>query len=614
MVEENHEVVARQYGLSGRIAPGLVLGVLLALVVLANLNVLDNQFLNWDDRLLLTANSRVQVDSWAGFWRIFDPSDALAGRHLEWLPLRDALYGLTFFFFGLDPLPYHVLQIVFHAAVVVLLHSLARGWIGDRGALIAAALFAVHPIHVESVAWAAALKDPTFTAALLLAILLYQRSLEARGGRRIGLYAGAVLAALAALGFKQIAIVLPGLLLLVDWTFLRRRLRPAIADKLPFLAVVVAVLPLFVAIGRKNAVIIAPPGGSAFTGFLTMTTVYADYFGKLIAPFDLSARYVVTPVMTAADPRFLLAAVTIVALWGGALLAARRTRLPLFALAWFTIGLLPVMNILPIPIEMADRYLYLPSIGAAVAAGAGLATLTLHPSRAIAIGARLAAAGVLVLFAVGSMRRNEVWQDDVTLWTSVVGRSPEFTIGRTNLAEAYLARGDLVAAERELRAAIATNPRYATALLNLGMVLRTTGRTAEARSLFEQAVRERPDYPKAYNNLAALLMDEQRWSEARVVLERMLARQPDYPIGQRNLAVVCSRLGDHAAAVKHMRRAIDARPADRALFLEWLALLESVGRGAEARSYRDRVERRFGNDAEVRTRFGRLLQQAGHAP
>ena len=599
--------------------PRVALPLLVLLVLLANLNVLDNRFLNWDDPLLVTGNPRVQMSSLGDLLRVFDPSDALAGKHLEWIPLRDSVYALIFYFFGLDPAPFHLVQLLFHALVVVALFITARPWVGERAAVVGTALFAVHPIHVEAVAWIASLKDPTFTAALLFSISLWQRSVAATAAddltvrRRRWFLVGALAMMVVALGFKQIAIVLPALLLLVDWAFHRpsspRRL--VVVSVIPFALVALAALALFVAIGRQNDVIVDPPGGTAYRGFLTMTTVYASYLGKLALPWDLSARYLVTPVMSLLESRFLLAALAIAAVWGAAVAVVRRTRLPLFALGWYTIALLPVMNIIPIPIEMADRYLYLPSVGVLVAAGAGLWRLFEHQRALVS----RAAAGVTALLLVGwtgaSVARNDVWQDDITLWTSVVERSPEFYIGRTNLATALLARGDTVGGERELRAAIATNPRHATALLNLGQLLRQQNRPAEAQHALERAIAVRPDYGKAYNNLATLLMDRKQWKAARQPLERALAIDAEHPSALRNLAVVCVHLEDAECAVRNMRRAIDARPANRALFLEWLALLQHLGREAETVGDGARVDRFFAHDPEVRARHASLLAATG---
>lgn len=594
-----------------RLRPWPVAVALFVLVLATNLNALQNEFLSWDDTVLVTENPRVQADSLAGVLRVFSPSDALAGRHLEYLPLRDFLYAVVFYFRGLSAPSFHVVQILAHAVVCVLLFWCARPWIRDRAAAVAAFLFAVHPVHVESVVWISCLKDPTFAGCALLAVGLYFRSQRGTPVARRLSYAGALLAMIAALGFKQIAVAIPALLFAVDYGFARRRTAATVLHKLPFVLVVVAVIPLYLVIGSRSHVIIAPPGGTRFTGFLTMTYVYAQYFGKLVAPVSLSARYIVRPVLEVTDPRFLLSAAVIGVAWFVAFAVRQKTRIPLFVLLWFTASVLPVMNIIPIPIEMADRYLYLPSVGFVIGLGAGIVALIDRVGTTTGRGILVATLALGVFWCVKSVAGNETWKNDITLWSSVLERSPEFYIGRTSLAAAYLKRGDAEAAERELRASIATFPGDATAYLNLGELLRRQKRTAEAKVALRRVVELKPNYPQAYGNLAAVSIDEGNWQEARGLLDQALALSPEYPTAHRNYAVVCMKLAEPDCALRHMRSAIDARPANRALFLDWLNLLGATSSAPLALPFRERIERQFSDDAEIWESYAQLLAEAG---
>ncbi len=585
--------------------------VLVATVVVMNLNVLRNEFLAWDDALLLTENPRVQISALGGLLRVLSPADALAGRTLEYLPLRDAFYAILFHWVGLVPWPYRVVQILFHAGVCVLVFACARAWVGERAGFVAGAFFAVHPVHVEAVAWLSALKEPTFCGAILGSLLLYTKYLRDESRRRWRLYAGALVLAAVALGFKQIAVALPPLVALVGWAFGGRSIRKALLDAAPFFVVAVAAMPLFLVIGSRNHVLVPPPGGTRFTGALTMTMVFAEYLLKMAAPFGLSARYVIHPVMSPLDVRFVASAAAIAAAFAAAIRVRRRTLVPLFTLGWFTVAIMPVMNIIPIPIEMADRYLYLPSVGIAIGAGAGVAALLERPSRVVSLGAAIGMGVVVVTFLVLSVMQNEVWENDVTLWTGVVRRAPEFYIGRTNLAYGYLKRGDLPNAERELRAAIQTKPTYSPAYVNLGMLLRREGRSDEALAVLETAVRVGAENPKAHNDLAAVLMDQSRWAEAKVELLRAIALSPEYATAHRNLALVCMNTSDVPCAIDHMQRAMAARPADRGLFLEWLKMLRVGKRADLAPAWRGRIDQHFSRDAEIWRRYAELCRAAG---
>jgi len=586
-------------GISTRTA----LVLLAALVLLSNLNVLDNEFLIWDDALLITSNARVQPPTFAAIARVFDPTDALAGRTLEFIPLRDLLYALLFRFVGLQAWAFHALSIAVHIGVCMLVFACGSRWVGERAGLLAAALFAAHPVHVESVAWAAALKDPTFTAAILGSLLFYTRYL--REGRKRA-YAAALALMVVALGFKQIAIVMPGLIALVGWTFGEKKPLQAIKHAIPFGLITMMVMPLYVIIGSRNHVLVDPPGGTRFTGIMTMAMVYADYVGIFVAPFALSPRYVVPPVMALSDLRLVASVALIGALFAVALAVRRRSRIPLFGLLWWTVALLPVMNIIPIPIEMADRYLYLPSVGVAIAAGAGLTRLLGDPRPALAYGAAAVAAVLISGWTALTIVQNDIWQDDVTLWTRVLADAPSFYPGRTDLAAAYVRRGDIAKAKSELEAALSYRPEHATAWLNLGRIYQDEKNLPKALEAYQQALTHRPDYPVALNNIGAVQMQLEQWAEARVSLTRAITLDAEYPTALRNLTAVCMKLGDTACALSSMRRAIDARPADRKLFLDWLKLLRITNQVEDKAVARARIDQHFAGDAEIQRAYAEL--------
>lgn len=597
--------------------PWLVGVVLVVVVLLLNANCLHGDFLFWDDSLLITDNPRVQPATAHDLFRVFDPSDALGGLHLEFLPLRDLAYATLFFLCGLRPLPFHLTQVVMHAAVCVLFFWVARRWIGDRGAWLAAFLFAVHPMHVESVAWMAALKDPFFTACTLVSLGLYDRARDAGTVRRRALlFAGAVLANAVALGFKQIAVVIPALLLLIELVFPPRSpWRTRIVRLVPFAVVTVAIVSLYIVVGGRNHVIIAPPGGTRWTGFLTMTTVYARYLLKFVVPVSLSARYVIMPITSVTDWRFLLSALVIVALTITAFRFRKVSLLPLFVLAWFSITMAPVMNIIPIPIEMADRYVYLPSIGLTIGAGAALDALWSRVGRNVAAGLAVAYLGIVTWWGALTVADNEHWQDDVALWSSVLEITPGFYPGHNQLGIASLRKGNPVVAEREFRAAIALNPNDASSHLNLGMVLRGARRFPEANEELRRATtsEDAQTRSKAFNNLGAVAMDQGQWAEAQSDFEQSLAARPDYATAKQNLAYVRFRLGDVDGAVRSMREAVDLRPADRGLMLDWLKLLRATGRAELALPYQERLERFFDADPEIWHADADLLASA-HLP
>jgi Tfp pilus assembly protein PilF len=590
--------------------PLVLLPAICLLLLAVHANTLDNEFLAGDDTLYVTENPRVAISSASELWRVFDPGDARTGRFVEYFPVRDALYALVYLGFGLTPWPYHALQILLHLGVCLAVFFCTRDWLGSRAGLVAAAVFAVHPVHVESIAWVSTLKDPLFSLFLLLALLLYWRYLKA--GRRRWIYYAAALVCLAvSLLCKSIGLVLPGLLVLVDLAFTRRRrLRELVLDKLPFVLVAGVMLIHFLVIGYANRVIINYPGGTPLSGFLTMTTVFVRYLIQLFAPTHLSARYVIEPVLSPATPIFLLSLAALFGLWVAAVLVRRRSRVPLFALAWITLCLLPVMNILPIPIEMADRYLYLPSVGFCVALGALLRRWGWHKLP----GIRAATAG-LVLLTVGAfswltMQRNDVWQDSVTLWADVVRQAPQFYIGHNNLASAYLARGQPKEALVHLRRSLAIDPRHARTHHNLGELLRRQGRLAAAERSFRRAVRLDPDNAKTHNSLGAIYLKQNRLVEARQGFDAALAVKRNYWTAHRNLAMTCMVQGDSGCAVKHMELAVRLRPHSANYLNDLFTVLSRANQARRALRWRSLLSHRHRDRPGLWVRWGALAEQA----
>jgi len=589
--------------------PSVALPAICLVVLIVNANILSQGFLSWDDTLYVTENPRVQISHLSQVWRVFDPHDAYAGRFVEYFPLRDALYALVYYAFGLSPEPYHIIQILLHLCVCLLLFACIRDWIGSTAALFATALFAVHPIHVESLAWISGLKDPLFSSFLLLSILLYGR--YRRGGRqRLVWYPLSLVCLALSLACKSFGVVLPGLLLLVDLAFFtRRRIRDMVLDKIPYALVVLAALSQMVVVARANKVIIAYPGGSPCSGLLTMTTVFARYLGKLLAPVRLSARYVITPILNPGDPAFLFSLTLIVSLWVAAAAVFSRTRVPIFALGWITLCLLPVMNLIPIPIEMADRYLYFPSVGFCVLCGFLLDSLARRTAgRRPAIGVAVAlSAG----FALLSHQANAVWKNDVTLWSNVLRWAPGFYIGHNHLAAAYLRQGDNSRAREHLERSLALNPGHAKSHFNLGELFRREDAPRQAELAFRRALELEPGYAKALNGLGSLLLDQRQYDLARAYFADAAGADPSSWTAHRNLAMACAALGDANCAISHMEAAINLRPHDAAGFLDLMSILSHTGNAERALQWRTLLEKRFADRPALWLAWGKLAAAAG---
>ncbi len=591
--------------------PVVVLTAIVLLLLLVNANILDNEFLNWDDDLYVTENPRVQAQTLSEVWEVFDPGDAMAGGFVEYFPLRDLFYALTYYGFGIERLPYHLLQVFLHVCVCLLLFACVRKWLGDQVGLFSAAVFAFHPVHVESIAWISALKDPLFSVFLLSSILFYWRYREGSSAR-LASYLVSIVCLVLSLLCKSFGVVLPALLLLLDLTFSnRRKLRELIVDKIPFVLVVFVALTAFVFIGRANNVIVNYPGGSPLTGFLTMVTVFVRYLGKLVAPINLTPRYVVDPIQSFVDPLFLSSSFIIIAIVVAVFVFWKRSPIPLFAFGWFLLCILPVMNIVPIPIEMADRYLYFPSIGFSVAFGVLANKLLGFPGNLVRISVFLVTIGTILGFSWLSVLANDKWQNDIVLWTHVIELAPEFYIGHNNLAYAYGKRNESEKAFEHMEASLKLNPRHAPTHQNLGEMLRRQGHTERAKQEFLLAVKYKPKFAKAFNSLGAIYMDQQKFQEAVKFFKAAIGVRPNYSTAYRNWSMVCLSQGDNQCAVEKIELAMGSSPHSPILFLDLMKVLKDTGRAREMFKWQYLIDHHFRDHPILWFNWGMLAQISG---
>ena len=564
----------------------------------------------WDDHSCVTVDPVREV---SGLWQIwFSPSD-LKGEGHYW-PLVYTTFWLEHKLWGFAPAGYHIVNVLLHAANTVLVWHLLRRW-AVPGAWGVAAVFAVHPLHVESVAWVIERKDVLSGLFYLAAALAWTRFVEQPRPQR---YAGALALYAAGLLSKSIAITLPAALLLGHWWKQGRVTSTDWLRLVPFCAVGLAIavgdLSFYRATDAKAL--------GALDYSLTERTLIAAralwfYAGKLLWPSDLAVIYPLWTIRVA-DPLawgYLIAA--------GALAAAlwhfRRPlgRGPLAGALFFAVTLSPVLGFVNYGYMqyafVADRFQYLAGIGVmAVVIGAVSAGVRRLPS-GWQKGALGGAAVILAVLGLLTWRQASIYRDDETFYRHIIALNPQarpahLNLGSTlykqaryeealgiariaveqdpELAKAHANLGAILnglgrAAEAEihLRRAVALGPNYAKAHANLGVVLSALGRTEEAETRLRRAVALDPDYAKAHANLGVVLNGLGRAAEAETHLRRAIALDPDYAKAHANLSIVLNGLGRAAEAETHLRQAIALAPQDVDLFAQ---ILMRQGRYQEA--------------------------------
>jgi tetratricopeptide (TPR) repeat protein len=543
-------------------------GLMLMAAFLVYFPALIGDFL-WDD---LGHVTNPALQSWSGLLRIwFEP-----GATQQYYPLLHSAFWLEHRLWGDAVLGYHLINVLQHAFAATLFGVLLRR-LAVPGAWLAAWLFLLHPVCVESVAWIAEQKNTLSLVLYLAAALAYVRFDTARSPRR---YALATLLFAGALLTKTVTASLPAALLVVFWW---RR------GRLEWRRDVVPLLPWFV-LGTAGGLftahferVLIGAQGADFTLGLADRLVLAGrvfwfYLGKLLWPFELIFVYPRWSVDASVWWQWLFPAAGL-GLLAGLAWWSRRARGPLAAALLFGGSLFPVLgfvNVYPFVFSyVADHFQYLASLAVFALAGAGLSRL---PRRARTIATGLLAA----LFGLLTWNQAAVYKNDVTLYEATLRRNPDAWLAHHNLAMILSDRGQPAAALPHIERTLALRPDYPEALNNLGNTLTQLGRPADAIRPLERAIQLRPRYAEAHNNLGAALMALSRADEGRTRFEQAVQLQPDYAMAHRNLGQALASAGRMSEAATHFTRAVQLNPADGAAQLQLGTALAMQGRYAEA--------------------------------
>ncbi len=483
---------------------------LVALTAMAYGNVARSGFVAWDDDLYVYANPVVTKGLTAEgiAWALTSPHGA------NWHPLTSLSHMIDCELFGLSAGMHHLVNLALHSANVLLVFFVLLGMTGAMGrSAFVAALFALHPLHVESVAWVSERKDVLSTLFWLGAI-----GAHVRHARRPGAVSyGATLALFAAgLLSKPMVVTLPLVLLLLDfWPLGRvdftagrratlRAVGRVVAEKIPFFALSLASSIVTVRVQTASGAI-APSIDYPLDARVANALVsYVGYIGKTIWPFPMG---IMVPFeidrslyWKAAASLLILAGLTAIAFR-----ARRRAPYLLFGWLWYLGTLVPVIGVVQVGNQaMADRYTYIPLIGLFVAVSWGIADL----SRGVAGRERVlavSAAALVAAMTAGTRYQVSFWRDSEALLKQGLVVAPNFPGLHYHLGVFYDGEGRLAEARRELETAVRLAPTSAVAFNSLGVLLTRTGDLEGARACFTRALRLDPKLDVARRNLAEVL-------------------------------------------------------------------------------------------------------------
>ncbi|MEW6743273.1 MAG: tetratricopeptide repeat protein [Planctomycetota bacterium] len=581
----------------------LLLAFLLFLLPLAVFSrVLGNDFVNFDDDVYVTANRLVQrgLSAESIEW-------AFAGSYAydaNYHPLTWLSHMLDVELFGGDPAGHHATSVVLHALnTVVLFWVLASMTRRLARSAFVAALFAVHPLHVESVAWIAERKDVLSTLFWLLATAAYVH--YARRPRATRMLLVAVLLALGLLA-KPMLVTLPFVLLLLDWWPLRRwRFAgrdpepdavlddASLACPPPTSAVVLVLekLPLFALVGASCLVTFHVQAGAGAVRTLedvplgmrlaNAAMAYVSYVTKTFWPAELAVYYphpgTSLDLARAFAAGALLLAGTAALVWIG-------IRRPPMGVGWlWYIGtLFPVCGIVQLGSHaLADRYTYVPLIGVFIVLAWGVPGLAarLPQRRSVLI------AGSLVIIAacsVASWHQAGLWRDSITLFEHTLAHTERNFLAHNRYGIAIGEKGRVSEAEQQFREAIHIAPRFPQSYNNLAVALLRQGRFGEAVEVARTAVRLDPSEPKTHNNLGIALANKGNLEEAIRSWREALRLDAGYVEACVSLAAALRTHGESDEALEHLREATRLDPRHATAHHQLGRLLLDLGRPAEA--------------------------------
>jgi Flp pilus assembly protein TadD len=517
-------------------------------------------FISYDDPTYVLENARVRagLDFHALRWA------ATTYYFANWHPVTWLSYMLDADLWALDPGAMHAVDLALHLANVCLVYGVLRQLRAPAlGAAFVAALFALHPLNVESVAWISQRKGLLSTAFGLLSISLYLRWSRAGSGAAYAACAGCLALGLAA---KPMLVTWPVLLLLVDSAEGRLRARsPAsewrarITEKLPLAALSAVASALSVAAQYHGEALIAVQELPLAPRIENAVVATASYLKLAAWPRGLAPIYPHPldgiPLQVVLAAALLLVGVT-ACLFG----PLRRHRIPRLGWIWYLVSLLPVIGIVQVGSQaMADRYTYVPLLGIWIA-------IAYLGGRVIARWPRarplLLAAGVAALLALAVTTRQQVmqWRSSRALFEHTLAVTPPNYVARVHLGSALLAEGDAPHALDQYLEAEAIAGDLPMTRIGLAGALIALGRTHEALALLQSRLAEHPDWAEGYVTLGNLRLAQRDFEAARMAFARAIALAPQLAPAHNGLGAALAGAGDPRAAIPSFERALELAP------------------------------------------------------
>jgi protein O-mannosyl-transferase len=572
----------------------------------------------WDDDDHLTANPTVIGP--LGLKEIWTTS---AG---DISPLTRSTFWLEHKLWGLPPLPYHLVNVLLQAACAILLWQILRR-LRVPGAWLGAAIWALHPVQVESVAWISEMKNTESGLFFLLSIFFFVEEINKRSASpQTGVtwrYALTLLFAALAMASKASTVILPASLCLCAWWLQGRWHWRNLLRVFPVALMTVAdSIDVIWTQGKREVMSNDHPlaVGSLAERIIRSADAVWFYLGKLVWPHPLMAMYP-DPKIDASQwysyvpPVVLIAA--LVALWPG-VLRRQSTRPYFFVLAWFITALFPALGLFdPYTSRYSAAYSwvylhfqYLAGMAPLALAGAGIAWLTaIQKQRWMQTAAP---AAVLLILCISSWQRAWAYENQETLWTDTLAKNPTNWTGHDILGLTFSQQGRTDEAIAHFQKAIELNPDFVNAHNNLGIALNLKGRSDEAIEQYTKALALDPKHAQAHYNLGNVLFRKGQTDEAIAHFQKALAINPDYPDADNNLGLALAAKGQKDQAIEQYTKALKLDPNYTEAQFNLGDILARNGRIDEALPHLQKGLELNPDYAEGHNDLGIALAQKGH--
>ena len=533
----------------------------------------------WDDDDYVTNNELLTAPD--GLQRIWFSLDSPS----QYFPLVYTTFRIEHALWGLNPSGYHWINLLLHVANALLVwRALVR--LKVPGAWVAGAIFALHPVHVESVAWITERKNVLMGFFFLLTLLAWIAFLDERTKRPWRSYGLALILYVLALSAKTTACTLPAALLLILWLQKKPINKRRLSQVVPFLILGIGMGLLAVwweryHQGTRGVLFALGP----IERILIASRAVWFYLSKLIWPSSLTFIYSKWNISPAhpLDYAWLLAGIALCAV----IYFVRRYvgRGVEVAAAFFVATLSPVLGFIMLYTFrytfVADHYQYLASIGPIALASAGVATLARYfeRSRPLILSAAVC---LIVTLAVLTWRQAAMYGDIEALWRTTLARNPSCWMAHNNLGIALFQKGDTDDAIAHYRTTLEMQPDFWDAEYNLGIALLSKGQVDEAIAHCSKAVRIAPNDPDAQVALGNALLQKERIDDAIVHYQKALSMRPDYFLAQHSLSHAFLEKGEIDAAISHCRAALLIQPENADAHTNLAIALDEKGQTAEA--------------------------------